>query len=63
MVDIIHRIGIKAPVAKVYAALATVDRLLALPGPFGRAARLLVPRLYRWLPWSMTERIALVIEL
>lgn len=40
-----------------------VDRLLALPGPFGRAARLLVPRLYRWLPWSMTERIALVIEL
>lgn len=25
MVDIIHRIGIKAPVAKVYAALATVE--------------------------------------
>jgi uncharacterized protein YndB with AHSA1/START domain len=25
MVDIIHRIGIKAPVSKVYAALATVD--------------------------------------
>jgi uncharacterized protein YndB with AHSA1/START domain len=25
MVDIIHRIGIKAPIAKVYAALATVE--------------------------------------
>ena len=25
MVDIIHRVGIKAPVSKVYAALATVE--------------------------------------
>ena len=27
MVDIVHRVGIKAPVSKVYAALATVDGL------------------------------------
>ena len=25
MVDIIHRVGIKSPIAKVYAALATVE--------------------------------------
>lgn len=40
-----------------------VDRLLALPGPFGRWARGLVPRLYRFLPWRFVERVALVIEL
>lgn len=40
-----------------------VDRLLALPGLPGRLARALVPRLYRWLPWSQVERIALVVEL
>ncbi len=39
-----------------------VDRLLRLPGPLGRWARVLVPRLYRLQPWSMVERIALVIE-
>lgn len=27
MVDIVHRVGIKAPVSKVYAALATIDGL------------------------------------
>jgi uncharacterized protein YndB with AHSA1/START domain len=27
MVDIVHRVGIKAPAAKVYAALSTVDGL------------------------------------
>jgi hypothetical protein len=40
-----------------------VDRLLALPGPLGRWARGLVPRLYRFLPWRFVERVALVIEL
>jgi len=40
-----------------------VDRLLALPGVFGRIARAVVPRLYRFLPWSHVERIALVLEL
>jgi uncharacterized protein YndB with AHSA1/START domain len=29
MVDIIHRVGIKAPAAKVYAALATIDGIAA----------------------------------
>jgi uncharacterized protein YndB with AHSA1/START domain len=27
MVDIVHRVGIKAPISKVYAALATIDGL------------------------------------
>ena len=27
MVDIVHRVGIKAPAAKVYAALSTIDGL------------------------------------
>lgn len=40
-----------------------VDRLLALPGAAGRAARWAVPRLYRWLPWRWVERVALVVEL
>ena len=40
-----------------------VDRLLALHGVFGRLARAIVPRLYRFLPWSQVERIALVLEL
>ena len=39
-----------------------VDRLLALPGAWGRVARRLVPRLYRWLPWQHVERLALVLE-
>jgi uncharacterized protein YndB with AHSA1/START domain len=29
MVDIVHRVGIKAPAAKVYAALSTIDGLAA----------------------------------
>jgi SAM-dependent methyltransferase len=40
-----------------------VDRLLTLPGAWGRLARQVVPRLYRWLPWRHVERIALVLEL
>ena len=40
-----------------------VDRLLGLPGLAGRLARAVVPRLYRLLPWSQVERIALVVEL
>jgi hypothetical protein len=40
-----------------------VDRLLGLPGVLGTAARWVVPRLYRFLPWRFVERVALVIEL
>jgi len=40
-----------------------VDRLLALPGFLGGVARWAVPRMYRLLPWSQVERIALVLEL
>lgn len=40
-----------------------IDRLLFLPEPLARVARMLVPRLYRFLPWVWVERIALVIYL
>lgn len=40
-----------------------VDRLLGWPGVLGAAARVLVPRLYRLLPWRYVERVALVVEL
>lgn len=39
-----------------------VDILLRLPGPLGRWAKQVVPRLYRWLPWSQVERVVLVLE-
>lgn len=40
-----------------------IDRLLTVQGVFGRLARVVVPRLYRLLPWRFVERIALVVEL
>lgn len=40
-----------------------IDRLLSLPAGLGSVAKLIVPRLYRFLPWRYVERIALVIEL
>jgi hypothetical protein len=42
---------------------APIDRALTWPGALGRAARWLVPRLYRFVPWRHVERIALVITL
>lgn len=42
-----------------------IDRLLhwPLPVPLAGWVQHWVPRLYRWLPWSLVERIALVVEL
>lgn len=40
-----------------------IDRLLSLPAGLGLIAKIIVPRLYRFLPWQYVERIALVIEL
>lgn len=40
-----------------------IDRLLSLPAGLGFVAKMIVPRLYRFLPWRYVERIALVIEL
>lgn len=59
---LVHAAGVRFRHLRLEKFGGPVDRLLALPGPPGRWARAVVPRLYRWLPWSQVERIALVLE-
>lgn len=60
---LVRAAGLPARAVRLEKFGGPVDRLLRLPGPPGRWARALVPRLYRWLPWRWVERIALVVEL
>lgn len=59
---LVRAAGVEAQAVRFEKFGGPVDSLLALPGALAAPASWLVPRLYRFVPWSRVERIALVIE-
>ncbi len=68
LLDILKKSGLKYKSVSFRKFGGPMDRFLAIkimgaPNPFHGIARYIVPRMYKLQPWSMTERIACVIEL